>query len=289
MAYMRIRRYVYQLMLASPVLFLGSIVIESRASEPAFEPLSYSEVTDRSIAKYAPYVSRLDRVLASRRHEQPDEIIALAAFWADGIRSGNLEPIPSMNSLDSMRSGVKGQLRVDAIRVNAHLLNLAHQIKNDRPSQALELAEDGLTVARHFRDWDLFAYSTFSMQERGWLGILKDIARDADEAERKRIWALAEPSKKSVERLDLLISRAERLYMAEGERWGEQRVSYFDLADRLADPDGFDSASRILAQASSDEDAAGGSDAPADLLMATQAAKAQERTLKELKKVLHSK
>lgn len=222
------KRLVGDILIASPLIMLCSIAFEARFSEPRFESYAYSDERQAVILSYADLVREWHSITALPRHERADRIRALATDWTKRIRHGEVGPLPKCNFLDSSRSGVKNEICVALDQFCAHLTGLAEATVATDPKQAATDYENALTILGSYKFSDLDSIGYIALRERTVLVSMN--ARIGSFAPEQRAALLTALRRIDVSQasVDRCIRMADRLYVIDGLRWGENRFSIFD-------------------------------------------------------------
>src|SRR5688572_20900499 len=106
------RRFVNELLLISPLLFLACITVQARTHIDSFRPVEYTPSLDQKITAYIEPVRQFEQCKAIDGAEQdPEALRRVGELWRSGVMNGTLKPLLPEAPGDSTRDGIKGQIR----------------------------------------------------------------------------------------------------------------------------------------------------------------------------------
>ena len=233
------RRFVNELLLVSPLLFLACITVQARTRTEGFSRVEYSQGMDRKIAAYIEPVRLLERALAHGRSEATG-VRRVAEVWRKEAQSGALQPLLPEFPDDSTRDGIKGQIRSAADELGSQLQRQARlEIAAGKFWQAADLAMLSIEAIQPVKYSDLYAVGVISTRQNYSLELLDECIGNLDPQEKRQIAKRLEAIKRLERPLSYLVMVEQRALMSntpEGSNDREYRRRFMlmlTLADCL--------------------------------------------------------
>lgn len=226
---MTFRRFVYDLMIAGPILLLGLLAIQGRFAVPEFQPVGYTQKQNAELLAYRDIILAMEHHnIARNLRPKPEDVRKVALQWKQGIESGKLAPFQPQYASDTCNEGIKGQVRTACQRILLELSNLAENPKSGTPKQRADDLETGLFITKHYIRDDLSAIGFFGTCQRQLFEVAVKASKDFPKEERLRLAKLIESTNFDSSRLEAALSRAGKLYVLDGVRQGEERIWIVD-------------------------------------------------------------
>lgn len=253
---MGVRRFVNELLLVSPVLFIASITVQARTRTDSFEPVECSPTMQQRIAAYSEPVRLVEEALDSGiTVASPNRLRQIGETWRNMTRQGTLTPLRPEHKEDTCRDGVKAQVRIAADMLAAGLQFCAHsEVEKGNMYQAAQDALLAMEATQGIRFSDLYTVGSFAARDNVSLKILDQAGSALTDEEKRdvldRLRRIREDAQPLAE-IVVAMGRANR----KGIPSAGIAPSDFDLALRLAahvdrmDPESeFDALYRKLAR-----------------------------------------
>lgn len=188
---MGVRRFVNELLLISPVLFIASITVQARTRTDTFEAVECSPTMQRRIAAYSEPVRLVEESLSSGiALASPNRLRQIGETWRNMTREGVLAPLRPEHSDDTCRDGVKAQVRIAADMLAAALQYSAHQASAaGDPYRAAQDAILAVEATQGVKYSDLYAIGTFAVRDNVSIRILEQEAPRLSQSQKKEILA----------------------------------------------------------------------------------------------------
>jgi len=208
------RRFVNELLLISPLLFLACITVQARTRVESFRPVEYTAGLDQKIAAYIEPVRQFERCRTDGLgNPDPASLRRVGQLWRSGVLNGTLVPLLPETTGDSTRDGIKGQIRGAADELGSQLQRLAR--KNLELANYEQAASDALLsieALQSIKYSDLYAVGIIATRQNNGLAILSQCFENLTPEQRKslasRIGAI-KASERSV--VDLVIAEQRAL------------------------------------------------------------------------------
>ena len=168
------RRFMNELLLISPLVFLACITVQARTHVDAFRQPEYSPSMDKKIAAYIEPVRLFEEISAKGLSTpDPDRIRFVGKLWRKQTEMGVLRPLLPEAPGDTTREGVKGQIRSVAEELGAQLQRLARSgISASQFGQAADDALLSIEALQAVKYSDLYAAGVISIRQNSGLELL---------------------------------------------------------------------------------------------------------------------
>lgn len=161
------RTWVYRLMMVGPALTVGYIGLEARSGQASFVTPHYSYELNRRILAYREPLHQMQvHNLRTGKPANMDSVRTVAKFWIKEHKAGRLKELPTEYRGDSIREGVKGQIKLAAQKLISELFRSAESVKDENPRLALQDLHLALQVSAIIRRSDLFSMGYFGTREK---------------------------------------------------------------------------------------------------------------------------
>jgi len=216
-------------MLICPLAVLLALGVQSRTASPEFESYAYPESLNERILAYSEYMA-LAKAAGVGATPSPsyEQTLIVARAWAVGIDKGELRDLPSANALDTVREGPKSQIRDTIQFIESGLYRAIIRKKATTEAEKVEATTLALKLTGLLKYSDLYGVGYCSMRQRMWLDLIGDMAPKLSPKGQRDLLVAVKSIDHSETKIDLLIDRAERQYMADGKRLGESRLAILD-------------------------------------------------------------
>jgi hypothetical protein len=164
---MGLRRFVNEVLVLSPLVFLGCLTVQARTQYNYFKPAEYSPRLDRKIAAYIEPVRLVEEALARKPvNFDAEQFRKIGETWRNMTNAGFLVSLPPEGPGDSTRDGIKGQIRRAADELAANLQRIAEaEAAKGRFLQASRDATLSIEVLQGVKFSDLYAVGALSTRE----------------------------------------------------------------------------------------------------------------------------
>lgn len=233
------RRFVNELLLISPLLFLACITVQARTRIESFRPLEYTPSLDNKIAAYIEPVRLYEqRVAGSKGRTEPNIVRRVGEVWREGVQMGLLRPLLPEVPGDSTREGIKGQIRAAADELGAQLQVLARSsFAEGNYAQAASDALLSIEATQSVKYSDLYAVGVMSMRQNNALALLTQCVEHLTAGQKASIAIRIDAVKQSERPIaDLVL--AEQRTLTEEEQdgsWTRSHRKRLELLLALAD------------------------------------------------------
>ncbi|MBX3117635.1 MAG: hypothetical protein KF784_01105 [Fimbriimonadaceae bacterium] len=175
---MRARTFLYQFMIASPVIMLAAVGVQTRTYHDDFEFARYSPHLEKKIRAYSGVMRAVELANdAEGTDSHPRLVRAAAAQWVQDSRSGELQPLEPEFLTDAINDGVKSQIYSACMGLCADLMvnarELSRQGEYDAAANDLVLATE---VVQTLKYSDLTSVGAISTRQRGIFRMIGEYA-----------------------------------------------------------------------------------------------------------------
>ncbi len=237
----------YRLLVIGPLLFVGSIAIRARIGiqQWDFPACTHKQEDDISAYRRVACDALQFRDIRFGKVDRT-KLRTVAQSWVEGRRLGILKPLTPAFLGDSIREGVKQQIRQAAGVLVCHLQDIGKlELQSGRPRRACEDILLAMQVSEVLKYSDPYAVALAGIEQRTSIKILDSVAPKLAPFDRGELAVRLEQLRKEQGSLDSMVRLMRQLYRQSKERRGEavseiQEVDQF-LAVSQGSPDkGFD-------------------------------------------------
>ena len=232
------RRFVNELLLISPLLFLACITVQARTRIESFRPVEYTASLDHKIAAYVEPVRAFEQY-QNRALGNPDprSLRRVGEMWREGALNGTLRPLPPEAPGDTTRDGIKGQIRAAADELGARLQRLARKSFTDgNYAQAASDSLLSIEAVQSVKYSDLYAVGTLATRQNSAVSILSRCIEHLSDEQRKEVARRIETLYQTEKPIAELVLAEQRVLSEEvqGANWNQSYRKRLDLMLSLA-------------------------------------------------------
>ena len=237
------RTLAYRLLVISPIIYVGAIVVRARLY---IDPYAFTSCTAKQQEAFLAYrdvfaeAAGFQGLPASQvDHER---LRVVASRWVEGAQSGQLRPLTPVHLDDYSRDGVKQQISRVRDVLSQRLLSCAkEELENKQPVQAAKDVLMAIRVTEAMKYSDPYSVSHSGMMQRTLINFLPRIADHLKPAERLWIRAQLKEIREQQQPLEPMARLIARLYR---EKSAKGQFSDIETLDALLkDPSTADSRS----------------------------------------------
>lgn len=178
------RTLLYRLMVISPVALIAWIIGTSRFQFENFEFVACTKQQHEAIDAYREAVAVTLPMTSRKYNGPPEEIRNAAALWIEGATSGRLRPLTPVSITDSMRDGIKSEIRECETALSGQLRRLAERgIERGEFNQALGDLGMALMLSQILRSSDPIAEAACCHEEGLTLNLIEKMLPNLDESQ----------------------------------------------------------------------------------------------------------
>jgi hypothetical protein len=241
------KRFVYKLMVISPLAYIGMIGGLARFSADGYVVPACTIQQHEAITAYIGPVSLVESKIVNNKRITPDEVRAIAAVWLDGSQRSVLKPLSSATYDDSVREGVKGQIRQASTQLIMALNRTAdRELATGNPGVAARDLIRGLRVAEIVKYSDPHAVTLAGLKQRAVLDRLVEIAPEVPDLDRQMVLQELVALRDNQRPLEPIVRLTKHQYALSKQRMGQEalaieeparvvRGASFDLASASAE------------------------------------------------------
>lgn len=223
---MRARTFLYEFMIASPVIMLAAIGVQTRTYHDDFEFPRYSAHLEKKIRAYSDVMRATEMANESEGGSDHAQLVRSAGLkWVQGARSGELQPLEPEFLTDAINEGVKSQIYAGCMSICADLMSsgrrLAREGDHDAAVQDLALATEVLQTLKYS---DLISVGTISTRQRGILRLIREYAPHISSDVAKKVSDRLARLERSEIPVQPILERARGLFAKAEKEVGENRA-----------------------------------------------------------------
>lgn len=253
---MKLQRFIHELMLATPFVVMLALGVQARTSPSDFEPYTYSDNLQTRLLAYGDALRYAESKGIRPGHTSSLEMYeVVAAEWVRRAEAGVLKELPAENALDTVRDGVKSEIRSTLINLSNGLNREVRELPDDAIERRLRAFELSNRLHQLIRYNDHYAIGYVAARNQVWLDTLRPFVSKLNANQLQRLEAAVTTSAPDPRRLEAMMRRAERLFVRDGHRWGLERMAVLAPAVSNDNREAFSRQLRQLVIANGDDPA----------------------------------